>query len=153
NVIGEIRGREKPDEVVVIGGHIDSWDVGQGAHDDGAGIVTMMHALTTIRKLGLQPRRTIRVVCFTNEENGLAGARGGPAQHAGELARTVAAMESASGGFAPIGVSANIGDAQGDAARAILGDIMTLLEPIHATRLELGGSGADVSPMVAPGGV
>jgi len=153
NVVGEIRGREKPDEVVVIGGHIDSWDVGQGAHDDGAGIVTMMQALTTIRKLGLQPRRTIRVVCFTNEENGLAGGRGYASQHADELGKTVAAIESDSGGFAPIGISANIDDAHGDAARAILGDVVSLLEPIHATRLELGGSGADVSPMVAPGGV
>ncbi|TMQ06508.1 MAG: M20/M25/M40 family metallo-hydrolase [Deltaproteobacteria bacterium] len=75
NVIGELRGRERPDEIVVISGHIDSWDVGQGAHDDGAGAVTMMQALTTIRKLGLQPRRTIRVVLFTNEENGLRGGR------------------------------------------------------------------------------
>ena len=76
NVIGELRGREKPDEVVVIGGHIDSWDVGQGAHDDGAGSSTMMQAAALLEKLGLQPRRTIRVVLFTNEENGLRGGKG-----------------------------------------------------------------------------
>src|SRR6185503_15410150 len=75
NVIAEIRGREKPDEVVVMGGHIDSWDVGQGAHDDGGGCVITMQALTLLRQLGLTPRRTIRVVLFTNEENGLKGAK------------------------------------------------------------------------------
>ena len=73
NVIGEIPGREKPEEIVLMGGHLDSWDVGQGAHDDGAGVVACMHAAALIRKLGLQPRRTIRVVAFTNEENGTRG--------------------------------------------------------------------------------
>ena len=74
--MGEIVGREKPDEVVVIGGHIDSWDVGQGAHDDGGGIMAALEAVALIKKLGLQPRRTIRVVFWTNEEN---GGRGGVA--------------------------------------------------------------------------
>ncbi|HXA67944.1 MAG TPA: M20/M25/M40 family metallo-hydrolase, partial [Bryobacteraceae bacterium] len=73
NVIGEIPGREKPEEVVVIGGHIDSWDVGAGAQDDGSGIITALEAAYLIRKLGLQPRRTLRVVFWTNEENGGMG--------------------------------------------------------------------------------
>ena len=73
NVVAELRGREKPEEIVVIGGHIDSWDVGQGAHDDGAGSVMCMEAINVLRKLNMVPRRTIRVVLWTNEENGLAG--------------------------------------------------------------------------------
>src|SRR5207253_1751350 len=73
DVMGEIIGREKPDEVVVIGGHIDSWDVGQGAHDDGAGVMAALRAVTLIKELGLKPRRTIRVVGWTNEENGVRG--------------------------------------------------------------------------------
>src|SRR5690606_21503153 len=68
NVVAELRGREKPEEIVVIGAHLDSWDVGQGAHDDGAGCVIVMQAAVLLKKLGLQPRRTIRVVLFTNEE-------------------------------------------------------------------------------------
>src|SRR5262249_48776726 len=94
NVVGEIRGSDKPDEVVVIGGHIDSWDVGQGAHDDGAGIVTMMHAITTLRRLGLVPRRTIRVVLFTNEENGLRCGRAYAKDHAARLPNTGPAAEA-----------------------------------------------------------
>jgi len=73
NVIAEIRGREHPDEVVVMGGHFDSWDVGQGAHDDGASCMAAWEALTLLHRLGLQPRRTLRVVLWTNEENGTAG--------------------------------------------------------------------------------
>ena len=75
DVMGEIRGSEKPDEIVVMGGHIDSWDIGQGAQDDGGGIMAAMQALVLIKKAGLHPRRTIRVVFWTNEENGGAGGR------------------------------------------------------------------------------
>src|ERR1051325_3873 len=101
NVIGELRGREHPEEIVVIGGPTASWDAGQGAHADGAGAVTMMHAITTLRRLGLVPRRTIRVVLFTNEENGLRGGRASAKDHAAELPNPVLAVESDSGGFAP----------------------------------------------------
>src|SRR2546423_1944847 len=73
NVVAEIKGREKPDEVVVLGGHIDSWDVGQGAQDDGWGIMASLAAVALIKQLGLHPKRTIRVVFWTNEENGTAG--------------------------------------------------------------------------------
>src|SRR5260370_42307417 len=75
NVMGGIRGREKPEEVVVLGGHIDSWDVGQGANDDGSGIMATFQAVALIKKLGLKPKRTIRVVFWVNEENGGAGGR------------------------------------------------------------------------------
>ena len=151
NVIGELRGRERPDEVVVIGGHIDSWDVGQGAHDDGAGAVTMMQALTTIRKLGLVPRRTIRVVLFTNEENGLRGGRAYAKDHAAELANTVLAIESDSGGFAPRGFSVQTKPDVQDRVRARVADIISLLAPIHATRVTVGHGGADIGPMVPSG--
>jgi carboxypeptidase Q len=152
NVIGELRGRDKPDEVVVIGGHIDSWDVGQGAHDDGAGAVTMMQALTTIRKLGLVPRRTIRVVLFTNEENGLAGGRTYAKDHATELANTVLAVESDSGGFAPRGFSVQARPEIVDRVRSRVADIASLLRAIGATRVVAGHGGADIDPM-AQGGV
>ncbi len=129
NVIGELRGSELPDEVVVIGGHIDSWDVGQGAHDDGAGAVTMMHAAAMIKKLGLAPRRTIRVVLFTNEENGVRGGRAYAADHAAELGKTVFALESDSGGFAPRGLTLQAKDADAmHRARARVADIISLAE-------------------------
>jgi carboxypeptidase Q len=148
NVVGELRGRERPDEIVVIGGHIDSWDVGQGAHDDGAGCVMAMEAISVLRTLGMTPRRTIRVVLWTNEENGLAGGRAYAADHAAELARHVAAIESDSGGFRPVGLSVECADAarQGIAA-AQLRDVVRLLAPIGAMEVETGFSGADVGPM------
>jgi carboxypeptidase Q len=152
NVIGELRGSERPDEIVVIGGHIDSWDVGQGAHDDGAGVVIMMQALTTLRTLGLTPRRTIRVVLFTNEENGVRGGRAYAKDHAGELAKTVLAVESDSGGFAPLGFSVQASSEIQDRVKARVTDIASLLAPIHASRVILGHSGTDIGPM-APAGV
>ena len=153
NVIGELRGREHPEEVVVIGGHLDSWDVGQGAHDDGAGVVICMQALTELRRLGLTPRRTIRVVLFTNEENGLAGGKAYAKDHAGELSNIVAALETDSGGFAPRGFSLSAKDpAVAARARSRIAEVASLLAPLHATRVELHGGGADISPM-APAGV
>jgi len=151
NVIGELRGRDRPDEIVVIGGHIDSWDVGQGAHDDGAGAVTMMQALTTIRKLGLVPRRTIRVVLFTNEENGLRGGRAYAKDHAAELPNTVLAVESDSGGFAPRGFSIQTKPEVQDRVKARVAEIAALLRPIGATRVIAGHGGADIGPMVPSG--
>jgi carboxypeptidase Q len=102
NVIGELRGRELPDEVVVIGGHLDSWDVGQGAHDDGGGCVLAMETLRLLRALDLRPRRTLRVVLWTNEEN---GSRGGKAyaDSFGTRQRHVAALESDGGVEPPVG--------------------------------------------------
>jgi hypothetical protein len=151
NVIGELRGRERPDEIVVIGGHIDSWDVGQGAHDDGAGAVTMMQALTTLRKLGLVPRRTIRVVLFTNEENGLRGGHAYAKDHAAELSNTVLAVESDSGGFAPRGFSVQARPDIVDRVKSRVTDIASLLRPISASRVIAGHGGSDIGPMAQSG--
>lgn len=148
NVIGELRGSERPEEIIVIGGHIDSWDVGQGAHDDGTGCVMAMEAINMLRKLNLRPRRTIRVVLWTNEENGLAGARQYAADHKAELRNHVAAIESDSGGFRPLGYSFECSDeVKLIIAEKQLRDIAKLLKSIGAGRITLGGSGADVGPM------
>ena len=150
NVIGELRGSEKPDEIVLIGAHIDSWDVGQGAHDDGAGCVMMMHVLTTLKQLGLQPRRTIRVVLFTNEENGLRGAYAYADAHAAELPKHVLALEADSGGFAPRGFSVQKQPPDPKVV-AHYAEIAALLAPIGATRVVAGGSGADLIPLIPKG--
>ena len=150
NVIGEIVGWEKPDEVVVIGGHLDSWDTGTGAHDDGAGIVEAMETARIVAKLGLRPRRTIRVVLFASEENGgLRGGRGYFSAHRGELNRHVAAIESDSGAGPLIGFNAG---QTSDEGYAILRQILRLLEPTGATRLRTGGGGgADIGPLAQAG--
>jgi carboxypeptidase Q len=153
NVIGELRGSDKPDEIVVIGGHLDSWDVGQGAHDDGAGIVTCMEALTVIRKLGLHPRRTIRVVLFTNEENGLRGGKGYALAHKDELAKHVAALESDLGAFPPAGFEVMAAADVKDRVVERLGEVASLLADIGATDAHVSEhAGADVEPM-GPAGV
>ena len=146
NVVAEIVGSEKPDEIVLIGGHIDSWDVGQGAQDDGAGCVAAMEALNIIRKLGLKPKRTIRVVLWTNEENGLAGAKSYLARHQKE--NHVAGIESDSGGFKPQGLSIDMEDElKEDVALRQLSQILSLLEPLGATRAKASYSGADVGQL------
>jgi hypothetical protein len=148
NVIGEIRGRELPNEIVLIGAHLDSWDVGQGAQDDGAGVVTVMQALTTLRKLGLTPRRTLRAVLFTNEENGRRGAAEYVRAHEHELAQHVAAFETDSGSGSPLGFMTDGEPAYLAAAR----EYATLLEPIGAGALIAGYAGDDVTAL-KPAGV
>jgi carboxypeptidase Q len=146
NVVAEIVGTEKPEEIVLIGGHIDSWDVGQGAQDDGAGCVAAMEALNIIRKAGLKPKRTIRVVLWTNEENGLAGARSYLARHQNE--NHVAGIESDSGGFKPQGLSIDLEDEDKEQiALTQLTEILQLLKPLGATRANTGYSGADVGQL------
>ena len=148
NVVAELRGTEKPDEIVIISGHLDSWDVGHGAHDDGSGCVMAMEALTLLRKLDLRPRRTIRVVLWTNEENGFGGARQYARDHADELARHVAAVEADTGSFQPEGFSIDLQDKVRSAvAVAKLAEILRLLAPIAATRAQAGWAGADLLPM------
>ena len=148
NVIGELKGRDKPDEVVVIGGHLDSWDVGDGAHDDATGCVMAMEALTVLRKLNMRPRRTIRVVLWTNEENGLRGGKNYAAKHKAELASHVAAIESDSGGFAPVGLGVDLEDKAKEAvAAAQLRDLLQLTKSVGATSVKRGWSGADIRPM------
>ncbi len=152
NVIGELRGRERPDEIVLIGAHLDSWDVGQGAHDDGAGCVHVMQALTVLRRLGLQPRRTIRVVLFTNEENGLRGGTGYAEAHAAEIAKHTAALESDAGGFAPRGLQVAVGGERGEEVAAQIADLLTLLAPLGATAMTRSEhAGADIGPLTRQG--
>jgi len=147
NVIAELVGREQPEEIVVLGGHIDSWDVGQGAMDDAGGSVAAWEVLRVLKRLGLQPRRTIRVVLWTNEENGLRGATAYRDAHAAEISRHVMAMESDAGVFAPEGFNvAGTADAV-----AMVSGIATLLESIGAAKVVPGGAGADVGPLTAAG--
>src|SRR5262249_47160333 len=103
NVVGELRGREKPDEVVVLGGHLDSWDLGLGAIDDGAGVVIAWEAVRLMKELELRPRRTLRVVFWMNEENGLRGGAGYAEQHAAEATKHVVAIETDGGAGRPTG--------------------------------------------------
>jgi hypothetical protein len=147
NVIGEIPGREKPEEIVVIGGHIDSWDVGQGAQDDGASIIACLQALALMHKLGLQPRRTIRVAFWVNEEN---GSRGGEAYRAfvgGQIGDHVAAIEMDGGAEAPLGFGAGVDQN----SMEMLRQIGTLLERVGAGEIAGGGGGSDIAPLVRDG--
>jgi carboxypeptidase Q len=144
NVVGELRGRERPDEVVVVSGHFDSWDVGTGSTDDGGGCVVSWEALRLMKKLNLRPRRTIRVVLWTNEENGTRGALAYRESHKDELRNHVLMFESDGGVFRPTG----FGFSGSDAARARVTDIATLLRGIHADRISAAGEGADIGPSV-----
>ena len=152
NVIGELRGSELPHEIVVFGGHLDTWDVGQGAQDDGGAVCAVMESLRLLRSLGLRPRRTIRAVLFTNEENGLAGGRGYAERHRAQMPDHVAAIEADSGTFQPLGFeSLKAEDDRGARINARLDDIVTLLAPIGAARRKDGGGGADIGPMAVYG--
>ena len=147
NVVAEIRGREKPNEVVVLGGHTDSWDVGTGAMDDAGGVVVAWEALRLMKALGLQPRRTIRVVGWTNEENGLRGGTGYRDAHRAELDDHVLAMESDAGVFSPIG----FGFTGSDSARRMVREIATLLRAVGADSIGPAGGGADIGPIMQLG--
>jgi carboxypeptidase Q len=149
NVIGEIVGRERPEEIVVLGCHFDSWDVGTGATDDGGGCIASWEALRLMKKLGLRPRRTVRVVLFTNEENGLRGGLAYREQHAAELANHVLMVETDGGVFRPLG----FGFSGNDQARATVKAVASLLAGIGATRIGASGGGADIGPSVQAGKV
>ncbi len=147
NVMGELVGRELPGEVVVLGGHIDSWDVGAGAVDDGGGVVAAWEAVRLLQRLGLRPRRTVRVVGWTNEENGLRGGLAYRDAHAAELDDHVLALESDGGVFRPRG----FGFGGTDSALAIVRHIATLLRPLGADSIARGGGGADINPIMQRG--
>lgn len=180
NVVGELPGRELPEEIVLVGGHIDSWDVGQGAQDDGTGCVLSMEAVRLMHELGLVPRRTLRVVLFTNEENGLRGGRAYAEAHADEVGRHVVAMESDTGnglasGFrfdlreaalgpvaalTPATTEASTNGEEGhdplleearDRGLSILERVAPLLAPLGSGQMVLSYSGADIGPMVEAG--
>ena len=144
NVIGEIAGREKPEEVVVLSGHFDSWDVGTGATDDGGGCVVTWEALRLMKKLGLRPRRTVRVVLFTNEENGLRGGLAYRDKYRQDLGNHVMMLESDSGVFKPTG----FGFSGSDRARRRIQEIAQLLDGIGASHVGSSGGGADIGPSV-----
>jgi carboxypeptidase Q len=148
NVIAEVRGREHPEEVVVVGGHIDSWDVGQGAQDDGGNCMAAWEVLRVIKKLGIQPRRTIRLVLWTNEENGTAGARGYRDAHGEELLHHVAAIEADSGVFPPAGFGFTGSEAGGRVIRSISRFLSTLN---GAGEFALGAGQTDIAPLIDGG--
>ena len=149
NVVGELRGTAKPGEIVLVGCHFDSWDPGTGASDDAVGCIVTWEAARLMKKLNINPRRTVRVVLFTNEENGLRGGNAYRDAHAEEAASHVFALESDSGVFAP----ARLGFSGSDAARKIIAEIATLLVPIGMQDVVPGGGGADIGPIAALGKV
>ena len=147
NVIAEIKGSERPDEVVVIGGHFDSWDVGQGAHDDGGGAIVSWETVRLLKELGLRPRRTIRAVLFTNEENGLRGGNAYRDAHRAE--KHIFAIESDSGVYRPEGFGlAATAPLQ---MRSNLQEIAKLLSGIGSDRIAADGGGADIGPLMREG--
>jgi hypothetical protein len=146
NVIAEIKGSEFPEQIITVGGHLDSWDLGEGAHDDGSGCVQSLEVLHLFKTLGIKPKRTIRAVMFMNEENGL---RGG-VKYADEAKRLnenhIAAIETDAGGFSPRGFDI-------DASNTIIDKIKSwelLLKPYGLREIEKGGSGSDIGPLKAP---
>ncbi|WP_439151937.1 M20/M25/M40 family metallo-hydrolase [Winogradskyella sp.] len=143
NVIGEITGSKFPNEYIVVGGHLDSWDLGDGAHDDGAGVVQSMDVLRLLVESGIKPKRSIRVVLFMNEENGLRGGRKYAEVAKQKNEKHIFALESDAGGFTPRGFSFDCSDlmfSKIDAWRP-------LFKPYLIHYFEKGGSGADIGPL------
>jgi hypothetical protein len=168
NVIAELRGREEPDEIVVMGGHLDSWDTGQGAHDDGCATMAAWQALTILKEMGLRPRRTLRLVLWTNEENGLRGGRAYREALGEGVASHVAALEMDGGCERPVGFGLTVlkpgesrrrgeelppepPDAKGASALARVREIASLFASIDATEVSWGGGGADIGPLMREG--
>lgn len=166
NVMGEIRGREEPEQIVVLGGHIDSWDVGQGANDDGSGIMAALEAVSVIHKLGLRPRRTIRVVFWVNEENGGVGGRAYRQMIGDQIGNHVAAIEMDGGAEKPVGFGFGNGrppearrrrqsvrDTQkvSQAAFERVVEIGKLLASIDGGKITHGGGGSDIAPLLEAG--
>lgn len=150
NVIAEIRGSEFPNEVIVIGGHLDSWDVAQGAHDDGAGCVQSMEVLNLLKAMGYKPKRTIRCVLFANEENGLSGGKKYAEESLKSGEKHIFALESDAGGFTPRGFSFDAETALFAEKFKGVKDYQSLLEPYGIT-FSKGGSGADIGPLKPQG--
>ena len=143
NVIAEIKGSEFPDEIIVVGAHLDSWDLGDGAHDDGAGVVQSMEVIRLFKELNYVPKRTIRVILFMNEENGL---RGGNAYAESTMSRNekhIFALESDAGGFTPRGFSFDCSEEEFEQVLSW----KKLFKPYLIHYFEIGGSGADIRPL------
>ena len=143
NVIGEITGSEYPNEIMVVGGHLDSWDLGDGSHDDGAGVVQSMEVLRLMKETGYKPKRTIRVVLFMNEENGLRGGNKYAEVAKSKNENHIFALESDSGGFTPRGFSIQANDRQFEQ----ISKWRSLFKPYLIHYFEKGGAGADIGPL------
>ena len=143
NVIAQINGSEKPDEIIVIGGHLDSWDLGDGSHDDGAGIVQSMEVLRILKKLNYSPKRTIRVVLFANEENGLKGGTKYAEEAILNNEKHFFALESDAGGFTPRGFSFDTSDKEFKTIKKF----ESLFVKYGMNNFFIGGSGADIGPL------
>ncbi len=143
NVIGEVRGSEHPNEIVLVGGHLDSWDKGTGAHDDGSGVVHSIEVIRLITSLDERPKRTIRAVLFANEENGLRGAKAYAAGVKKSSDTHIAAIESDAGGFLPRGFGVTADSAKLAAIRSY----SPLLEIVGAEKIRSGGGGADIGEL------
>lgn len=143
NVIGEIRGSTFPNEIIVVGGHLDSWDKGQGAHDDGSGCMQSIEVLNLIKTLNLKPKRTIRAVMFMNEENGLRGGKNFAENKNRENEKIIAAIESDAGGSFPIGFGATTDSTKFEKLKSF----SKYLEFIGVEKITKGGGGADISPL------
>ncbi len=143
NVVGVLKGTEFPQEIITIGGHLDSWDVGEGAHDDGAGCVHALGVLRLFKKLGIKPKRTIRAVMFMNEENGLKGGIKYAENARDEKENHLVAIESDAGGFSPRGFGVTASDEQLEKVRSWL----PYFNPNTIAFINKGGGGADIRPL------
>ena len=143
NVVGEIRGYQFPEEIITVGGHLDAWDLGEGANDDGSGVVQSMEVLRVLKALGIRPKRTIRAVGFANEENGLRGARKYLEVAKAKNEKHLFALESDAGGFTPRGFSFDMTEAQ----RNKVMQWKELFSPYGASEFTVGGGGADIGPL------
>jgi carboxypeptidase Q len=143
NVVGEIRGSSLPDEIITVGGHLDSWDIAEGAHDDGAGCVQSIEVIRAIRAAGIRPKRTIRAVMFMNEENGLRGGIKYAELAKAENKKFIFALESDAGGFTPRGFGFSVTPAQREKIFAW----RQLFVPYGAGEFSDGGGGADIGPL------
>lgn len=153
NVIGEIKGSEYPEEIILVGGHLDSWDVGEGAQDDGAGCVHSIEAVYRLVKMGYKPKRTIRCVLFANEESGLSGGKKYAAEAIAKKEYHMVALESDGGAGVPQGFGCSAGEnVVLDQRLAFMGTYMSLLEPYHV-QLNPGGGGADIGPLKPTAGL
>jgi Zn-dependent M28 family amino/carboxypeptidase len=141
NVVGEIKGSEKPNEIIMAGGHLDAWDNGQGAHDDGAGVVQAMEVLAMYKKQNIKPIHTIRAVAFMNEENGGAGGKAYFEDTKKNNLKHIAALESDAGGFSPRGIAV---DTTNGAYKKVL-SWKSLLDPYFLQFIKKDGHGADIS--------
>ena len=147
NVIAEIKGSEKPEEIIVVGGHLDSWDLGDGSHDDGAGCVQSMEVLNLFKKTGYKPKRTVRIVLFMNEENGLRGGNKYAEVAISNNEKHIFALESDSGGFTPRGFTF---DSSQENFEKVL-KWKNLFEPYLVHYFEKGFAGADIGPLKKDG--